>query len=233
MTLSHSVFLSTISPHDRNIIRILSKAFLGNERMRVLIGQKKKSFHKCIQVIISFCYFMVKKWNGIFITEDQNTYLLFYRKNEYRFSTHNFLHYLYMAFFVIGIRRVAGIFNREKKVKKIRQQQVQKNNDKDYLYVWFLANKNNFLGMNGLVEVKKFLQKKSTELNLPVYIETTDERLLNIYQRAGFAFYDKIFDEAAGLTIWFGRMPVPNKTNWLNALVRNLIPFRNKLRSIN
>ncbi|MEO1259948.1 MAG: hypothetical protein AAFZ15_14235 [Bacteroidota bacterium] len=228
MTLSHFFLLATTQPQDRNIIRILSNAFKDNQRMRVLIGNKKKGFHKCIRVVISFCYLMVKKWNGIFITADKNTYLLYYQKNEYRFSAYDLLHYLYMAFFVIGILRLPMVFKREKKVKQTRHLQVQKKRDHDYLYVWFLANKENFRGMNGLVEVKNFLLKKSSELNVPVYIETTDERLLSMYQRAGFEFYHEMYDEDADIKIWFGRLQAPSKTKWKDALVKNLATYRKR-----
>jgi len=190
--------------NDVYIIDSLAESFEGNKRMEALIGKKEK-FQDGIRSVISFSYYMVKKYGGIYTSENKTTFLFYYRISEHYFSLKNILDYLYLAFFVIGIHRVPQVVRREKKIKKTRHLQIQKNDDKDFIYVWFLAQKKNCNELKGLVEAKNFILQKAKELQLPIYMETTDERLLNMYRRAGFEFYDSLEEEKTGMKIWFGR----------------------------
>jgi len=193
-----------VKSNDEQIIDHISEAFEDNDRMKALIG-KEGNIKKYIRSVISFSYHVVKKNEGIFSSKNESTYLLYYRQNEHYFSFRNLMDYLYLAFFVVGFRRIPSVIKREKQIKKTRQLQIQKSGDNDFLYVWFLAQKKDHNGLMGLVEAKNFILQKGKELNLPIYMETTDERLLKMYQRAGFEFYNSITDDISGMKVWFGR----------------------------
>lgn len=209
MVFSISSYLFQVQPKDRKIIQFLSEAFQNNKRMRILLGRKGNSFSHKIQIIISFCYFMVKKWGGIFYSKNQSTFLLFYRNSEHYFSLKNRIHYLYLAFFVIGIHRLPSIIRREKWIRKTRQLQLSKTSDNDFIYVWFLGQRKDYKKIDGLLEAKNYILQQARILQLPIYMETTDERLLIMYRRAGFKFYDCLKDEETGMKIWFGRYAPP------------------------
>jgi hypothetical protein len=55
------------------------------------------------------------------------------------------------------------------------------------------------------MEAKEYITSKGSELSLPIYMETTEERLVPIYERFGFEFYDNKEDESIDLKVWFGR----------------------------
>ena len=86
-----------------------------------------------------------------------------------------------------------------------------KKGDRDYFYVWFLAQIKEEKGLTELVEAKNYILSKAIEFNLPIYIETTEERLLLMYRRIGFVFYDTYLNSKTGLKVWFGRCPVPQQ----------------------
>lgn len=193
---------------DEKIIDILSRAFQNNHRMRALIDKKGKYLLNGIQIVIAYCYYMVKKLGGVFISQDRATYLFYYLKSDFYFSYRDVLNYLYLAIFVVGFKRLKQVYSRERLIKKVRQLQIQKQQDNDFLYVWFLAQKQEEKSLKGLMEAKRFIIEKAKNLNLPIYMETTESRLVSIYQRIGFEFYDYQNDPMTGLKIWFGRYSV-------------------------
>ena len=190
---------------DEKIIDTLTCAFQNNHRMRALIGKRGKYLKDGIQIVIAYCYYMVKKLGGVFESKDRATYLFYYLKSEFYFSFRDVLNYLYLAIFVVGIKRLKQVYSRERFIKKIRQLQILKQQDKDFLYVWFLAQKQEEKSLRGLMEAKQFIIEKARNLNLPIYMETTEARLVRIYERMGFEFYDFQNDPMTGLKIWFGR----------------------------
>ena len=197
--------LNTETADDQQIIQDITVAFQENKRMKVLVGKGGRALTKGIKVVIAYAYFMVKKWGGIFISKYRSTYLLFYRKSEFHFSILDLLNYLYLAIFVIGIQRVKKVYQREKIIKKTRHSKIEKEADSDYLYIWFLAQKKERKDITGLLEAKNYIIKKSKDLKLPLYMETTDERLVKMYERCGFKFYNYLEDASIGLKVWFGR----------------------------
>lgn len=205
MQFELSSYLFRIDPEDKKDIKTLCAAFQDNGRMHALVGKNRGNFSKEIKAVISYCYFMVKKIGGIFKSKDQSTFLLFYRKSEHYFSFRDWLHYLYLAFFVIGVNRIGQVLKREKLIRKTRTLQIQKHQDQDFLYVWFLAQKKDYNGLDGLMEAKEYITAKGATLDLPIYMETTEERLIPIYERFGFEFYDYQEDDSIDLKVWFGR----------------------------
>lgn len=194
-----------VCAEDKRIINNLADAFRDNDRMKVLLGKKGNNFFKKMLHIISYSYFMVKKIGGLFMSKDQNTYLLFYTKSKFYFSLRDALNYVFIAFYAVGIKRLKKVYLREKRIKSIRQKEIKNQKDKDYLYVWFIAQKKGHQSLEGPMEAKKFLFKKAKTLHLPIYMETTEKRLVHIYERLGFKFYDCLKEQGTGLSVWFGR----------------------------
>jgi len=205
MFLQFSNYLFRATSEDVKIIKRTSKAYLQTQRMQTLTGKKGNDLYTAIEIIVSYPYFMVKKMGGIFISKNNATLMLYYQKSKYYSSFRDYLHYLYLAFFAIGILRLKKNYLREKKNKSIRNHQIKKKGDSDYLYVWMLAQKEEEKSNVGLLEAKNHILQKSITLNLPIYMETTEERLIPLYKRAGFHFYNSRKDEISGLTFWFGR----------------------------
>jgi len=195
-----------LSSRDKLIIKTLCGAFYENERMRTLIRKQNKAFKLGLHVVITYCYFMVKKLRGVFLSSNQATVLLYYQKSQHYHTIRNCWHYLHIAFLAIGICRIGFALKREAIVKATRQAQLRLLGERDYLYIWFLAQKEARKDIKGLIEAKNQMLLEAEARQLPIYIETTEERLLPIYERIGFVFYDFKEDASIGLRVWFGRM---------------------------
>lgn len=205
MLLHYSNYFFRSEAEDRKILRKLCEAFQNNKRMKALLKHRSFTFQHGLNALIAYCYFMVKKLNGIFISSNRATYLLYYKKSRLYSNLLDHLHYLYLALFVIGIRYLPREYRREKFIRKVRQEAIQRHGDHDYWYVWFLAQDKNEKSIKGLIEVKHHIEDLIHESKLPMYMETTEEKLLPMYQRVGFQFY-AYEEQSAGMKIWFGRM---------------------------
>ncbi len=206
MIVQLSNYFFRAAPEDRQIIANLCEAFQDNQRMKALLGKRSNAFQKGLNIIIAYCYFMVKKLDGIFISSNRSTYLLYYKKSHFYSTFFDRLRYLYMALFVIGAKRLPKIYLREKFIKGIRKKAIEENGDQDYWYIWFLAQNINEKSIKGLVEAKNHILQLVQDSDLPIYMETTEERLLAMYERVGFQFYTCEVQEKTGLKVWFGRL---------------------------
>ncbi len=190
---------------DQQIIKILCSAFEGNQRIQSLVKKDTQDFKQALNILISYCYFMVKKVGGISTSSDNDACLLYYINSKKYMNLRDYLHYAYLAIKVIGFTRLKKVYQREKFIKSIRKKDQIKNSYSDHIYVWFLAQKKSNKDIKGLIELKRFITKKADELQLPIYMETTDPRLVPLYERMGFQFYTCHQDELAGVNVWFGK----------------------------
>jgi len=201
-SLSRLIF--RLSDREKKVVNALTNAFCENQRMQRLVGNPFISVQSGIRSIMSYAYLMVKKADGFVEAPFQSTFLLFYQKSKMTFTIGDRLRYFYLAIQVIGLFQVRKTFLRERKLKKIRSTEMKRRGDNDFLYVWFLAQRKEEKSIKGLMEVKQQVIDQSEKLGLPVYMETTEERLVPLYERYGFVFYDKL-QEQTGMTTWFGR----------------------------
>lgn len=193
-----------LNQRERKIVESLALAFRDNERIQRLVGNPYISVQSGIKSIMSYAYLMVKKANGFVEAPFRSTFLLFYRKSELKFSIGDRIRYFYLAIQVIGLMQLKKTFLRERRLKKIREEEMLRQGDADFLYIWFLAQRKEEKSLKGLFEVKQHVVDESERLQLPVYMETTEKRLVPLYQRHGFVFYITL-REKSGITTWFGR----------------------------
>ena len=206
MTTRRADYLFSIGVEDKKVLRSLCDAFSANKRMIALIGSSGQRFRSKLRIVIGYCYFLVKKLNGIFISSNASAYLLYYKNSERGAQLIDRMRYLYIALFIVGLRRLPEVYSREKLIRMIRQRALVTNGDRDYWHIWFLAQDKEEKSIKGLVEIKQYILQLSASTNLPVYIETTEERLLPVYRRVGFHFYAFESQERLGLSLWFGRL---------------------------
>ncbi len=199
-----SSLIFNLTEREKKVVECLTQAFRDNERIQRLVGNPFISVQSGIRSIMSYAYLMVKKADGFVEAPFQSTFLLFYRKSELTFTIGDRLRYFYLAIQVIGLMQVRKTFLRERKLKKIRSAEMARQGDEDFLYIWFLAQRKEEKSIKGLLEVKQHVINQSQKLGLPVYMETTEERLVAVYERYGFSFYHKL-EETTGVTTWFGR----------------------------
>jgi len=177
------------------IVDMLSEAFLDNPR--VLRTVKKGNTEKKLRIMTEYAYDLVSKYNGVFLSSDQSTAMLYYRKSEHKMNLYDFWRYFRMFMLCIKPSKAPNIQKREKYIGSLRPQGI------DYIYVWLLGNNPQIRGLKGLAEIRSLLDEKSLEYNLPILIETTVERNLKLYQYVGFEIYHHWYDAKEDLNVWF------------------------------
>lgn len=182
-------------------IDLVSTAFLNNPRIKSFVGGDSTSIRK-VKPIIEYAYEIVDRLGGIYYSTNEKTVIFYYQKSQFNKTWKDTFNYLKIIFKSIGLNRILPIYFREQNVKGLRAQ------DKDYLYVWFLAQDKDYHKLDGLREVNNHLIQKSEALGLPILIETTDKRNLIMYKRVGFKVYNTWEDEENDLTVWYMRRDV-------------------------
>ncbi len=182
------------------VVDILSKAFLDNPR--VLKTIKEGNPEKKLRIMTEYAYDLVDKYNGVFLSSNQGTAMLYYIKSRHKMNLYDFWRYFRMFMLCIKPSKAPGIQKREKYIESLRPPGL------DYVYVWLLGNDPTIKGLKGLAEVRNLLDEQSITNNLPVLIETTVERNLTLYKYIGFEIYHHWHDEQKDLNVWFLLRPV-------------------------
>lgn len=203
--ISLKKYLFNLRHTDHEVVSQVAASFENNKRITQMVGSIEKSNQGAVFTLVAYAYLKVKKMGGIFTSSGNTSFIFFYRNSEFFQSWKDWMRYLYLAVFVLDWSKVQGIIKREKAVKKIRTADQKKNGFKDFLYVWFLAQARSYNSLDALMEVKRFIVGKSDYLNIPIYMETTETRLVPMYARMGFKFYDSYHETDADYTIYFAK----------------------------
>ena len=177
------------------IIEMVTEAFEQNPRAMTMI--KKKNPVRSIRLMAEYAYHLIRKFDGIYLSEDKSTVLFYYTKKEYRRSLVDYLKYGQMFMKAIRPSQLLPTLKREKYIASLRPDY------EDYIYVWILASDQSKTSIRGLADINKHLYELSEHLQLPILIETTIEKLLRLYRYVGFEEYHKWHDDEADISVWF------------------------------
>lgn len=181
---------------DKEIVKeILSGAFYESDRLRAIL--RKGKVEKRIKIMSAYGYDLCNKFDGVFLSKDKSTAMLYWRQSEFKRSFKDWMKYLRMFLLTVQVRKVSSTLKREKLVESHRL------DIPDYIYVWILGSDPSRTSIRGLAETRDQLNKLSKEYGLPILIETTVKKLLKLYTYVGFEVYDEIFDEVTNLPVWF------------------------------
>lgn len=145
----------------------------------------------------NYAYDLVKKQNGIFMSEDKSTVIFYYTKKQYKRNLFDLYKYLRMYLICIRPEKTFSTLKREAYVKSLRPDLP------DYIYVWILSSIPGKTSMKGLADIRDHLNKISQEKQLPILIETTVEKVIKLYRYVGFEVYNEIFDKTINMPVWF------------------------------
>lgn len=177
------------------IIRIVAKAFSESHRLLAIMKKGKKE--KRLRIMANYAYHLVKKFDGIYLSEDKSTVLFYYRKKQYRQSFSDYLRYFRMFLLCIRPEKAFSTMKRENYIKSLRP------TIPDYIYVWVLGSDPEKQGLKGLADIRDHLFEVSEKQDLPILIETTVEKVLKLYHYVGFEIYREIFDDTIDMPVWF------------------------------
>lgn len=181
---------------DRDIIiRIVSNAFEQNPRAVAMM--KKKNPARSVRLMTEYAYQLVRKFDGVYLSEDKTTVLFYYTESQYKRTLLDYLKYGIMFLRAIRPSQLIPTLKREKYIKSLRP------DIDDYIYVWVLGSDPNTTSIRGLADIRDHLFGLSKKLDLPILIETTVEKVLKLYKYVGFEQYHQWYDEEAELNVWF------------------------------
>lgn len=110
-----------------------------------------------------------------------------------------------LALFVIGLRRLPEVLAREHYIARQRPQSGE-----PYLYCWFIGSQPGTEGLASIADLKDGLFQLSRQENLPLYMETTVQKMLPVYTRYGFKVLQEWQHPKHSLKVWFlKRDPFP------------------------
>jgi len=181
-------------------IDILSGAFTQNRTAKATLkSEEDQHFYN----LFNFVYEYAKGVGEIFVSEDKTNVMIYFQKRRLRLNFHSLFLLGRLILFSVNWHKMYQHIKVLNRISKIRKLMIQENNYNDFIHVWFLAKGHNTKGYAGLHQIMTHLKRESLEKRIPVFLETTNERLIPIYNRAGFCFYhdEKIRDQ----TIWFGK----------------------------
>jgi len=181
---------------DRDIvISVVTRAFEENPRAQAMMKQGNPT--RSVRLMTEYACQLVEKFDGIYLSEDKTTVLFYYRKNQYKRNLVDYLRYGKMFAQAIRPSQFFPTLKREKYIKSLRPDYD------DYIYVWVLASVPENRSLRGLADIRDHLFTMSEELQLPILIETTVEKVLKLYRYVGFEVYHQWHDETADINVWF------------------------------
>ena len=185
--------------NEHEIKDLIKSVFHDHPRIKILFNETKSGFKKRYGKLIDYSFEVARLSNGVFVSSNQQTVLLFYKTYKKKSLKTIFL-YLKLLL-VIKPSLIIAIL-KEEKIIKANGLKVSA-----YYYAWYLAQNDAYNKLDGLFEARNFLINKSKEDNIPILLETAKESLVNFYIKAGFELYTTV--ENNGVNIFFFKY-IPN-----------------------
>lgn len=187
-----------MSKTDKQILlEIMAGAFSESDRLKAILRKGRKK-HR-IKLMSAYAYDLASKFNGVYLSEDKTTAIVYWRQSEYKRSLRDYLKYFVMFLQTIQLGKLYETYKREQFVENRRPKLD------DYIYVWLLGSDPSVTSIRGLADIRDHLNDLSKQYQIPILIETTVEKLLKLYRYVGFEVYDEFFDKTIGMPVYFLR----------------------------
>lgn len=188
--------MKQINPANQKIaLEILNTAFQNNPGVLWVVKNDSNQY-KRITELCKYCLTVSIEKKGAYISSNKKGVALIFespkKQKLYSFLTG----YYRLGQYCIGWSRAIKIIRRERKIQQIRP-------NTKHLYFWMLGVKDRTYGLDTIKEIRDFTYALSYSKKLPIYAETTDVNILNLYLRYGFTIYDKWETGDNGVIVYF------------------------------
>jgi len=190
--------------HKQVAIDILSECFEKNKTVNYIVKQDAKRKER-IRGLIDYSFEACIDSGLIYFTEDLTGVIICSMSDdklpilEEAYLTVRFI------FKVTGVEGIAKALKREKYIQQYHPQ------DSEFIYIWFIGLKKTEQGRGVGSKMLGEIIQRSNEKQLPVYLETSEERNLNFYVKHGFEIYQVSDQERFGYKLYFLRRWPDNK----------------------
>lgn len=185
--------IQTLTEKNR-ALDILEKAFITSPGVTWML---KKRNRKSLRVFLSAFFEEACTKKGAYLTSDNNGVVLFYQLQNQRTSLMCFLKKLYMFLFIMGPIKGWRAIKYKKMIDDIRP--------KSGWFGWLVATDLDAADTKAAYEIKQDMFKLADQTNEPIFLETTQPRVMVLYKAAGYYEYAKIKHPYEDIYVWFMR----------------------------
>ena len=164
----------------RTIVKILAPSFSDNQSVNRCIKQDSKRFNR-VENQIKYISRISLRNEMAFINDEKTGAILCNFSYGKKATISDDIYYLSK---VSGLKLGLQLMKQEKLLKQIMP-------DQDFCHLWFIGVSNEYQGKGIGSEMIDFLKKICSEKNLPIYLETSNQRNLKFYEKNGFKLYHK------------------------------------------
>ena len=161
----------------------------------IWIVRKNANKQKALRCLARYVFTKAYKRDGAWISGNNMGMALCYRYNKKSYSLLEFWCLLRFMLLYSSLGKISDITYREKYRNK------QRPSDGNYLYWWFFGVKKG--GGRAGFEISKEILEYSEREKLPIYLETTIEKNMKVYERYGYEMYHYWEEPEKDIRFWF------------------------------
>lgn len=136
--------------------------------------------------------------NSVYLTSDKCGVLILESQGLRHFSLRTILTKIHLILFVVGVKNSLRIVRLNQMKRKVRPNKG--------FYASVLAIRKHKSRWNTILELKRGFSNIAKELYQPVYLETTNPRTLQLYEKLGFTKYHEMQHPYTNLKIYFMKL---------------------------
>jgi ribosomal protein S18 acetylase RimI-like enzyme len=166
------------------VINILSYSFKDNQSVNYVVRNDKNSLER-IKALMDYSFEMCSMFGEVWMTDDKKgCALILYPQNK-KITARSLWLNIRLIFQAISILGISKTLKREAKI-----QQIQPNEKMAYL--WFIGVDPTFQKKGVGSKLLMQIISRFSEMNLPLYLETSTQKNIPWYQSFGFEIYNQI-----------------------------------------
>nr|WP_294858661.1 GNAT family N-acetyltransferase [uncultured Fluviicola sp.] len=163
---------------------ILHKSFMENKSVNFVVKQDKKKETR-IKKLMEYSYFQGEKWGKIYLSEDNNSCAIILIPSKKKTTLKSIAWDLKLVFGCMGIVNVSKVLKREREIKKHHP-------DFPFLHLWYIGVNPEFQGKGRGTFLMDEIMKDAVEMDLPIYLETSNHRNFPFYEKMGFKMISQL-----------------------------------------
>lgn len=184
--------------HKGRIIELLAECFDTNKSVNWIVKQDAKRKDR-IRHLMDYSFDTCIDSEQIYLSEDLNGVVICSESDDKL----PFLEEAYLtARFVLQVTGIEGIGKALRREDYVNSYHPQ---DHEFLYIWFIAVDKTHQSKGIASAMMREIIDKSEKEELPIYLETSEERTLKFYLKQGFEIFHTSQEEMFGFKLYFLR----------------------------
>jgi hypothetical protein len=166
------------------VVSILFESFKSNKSVNYVVKQGSNK-EKRIRRLMEYCYDSCQQFGEIYLTTDQNSCALIHFPHKKKITLRGTFNDIKLILYSIGVFGVVKAMKREAAIKK--------NHPKSpFYYLWYIGVLPSQQGAGLGTNLLKIILENAKKNNLPIYLETSEEKNFSWYEKEGFSLYNTL-----------------------------------------